>query len=132
MGKEERGVISLVCVDYPPPQSLTIEVVPNARPDVRIIKLTGPMTVHNFHDFQEFIRKEPFPRVLLVDLSDVPYIDSAALGSFVSIHVMCEGTERKYALVGAKERLKDLFELSNVTAFLVFYDSMAEAEAQLA
>jgi anti-anti-sigma factor len=119
-------------VEHNPTQSLTVEVVPNARPDVKIIKLAGPMTIHNFFDFQELTRKQPYPRVLLVDLTDVPYIDSAALGSFVGLHVSAEGTGRKYALVGANERLKNLFELTRVRAFLVIYDSMAEAEARLA
>jgi anti-sigma B factor antagonist len=105
--------------------------VPNARPDVKTIKLTGPITVHNFADFQELSRREPLPRIMLIDLSDVPYLDSSALGTFVSIHVSSEANGRKYALVGANERVKNLFELSNVTAFLVIYDTMAEAEAHL-
>jgi anti-anti-sigma factor len=71
------------------------------------------------------------PQILFVDLSDVPYIDSAALGSFVAIHVACEATNRKYALVGASERLKNLFDLAYVRTFLNIYDSIAEAEAHL-
>ena len=118
-------------MDYPPPQSLTVEVVPDNRADVTIFKLNGPLTVHNYTEFQEMTHKEPQPGVLIVDLTDVPYLDSAALGSFVGIHVACEGTGRKYALVGANDRLKSLFELSSVSAFLVIYDTMAEARAKL-
>lgn len=119
-------------VAYPPPQDLAIEVVPGARPGVSIVKLRGPVTIHNFQAFQELAHKEPAPSVMLVDLHAVPYIDSAALGTFVGIHVSCENNDRRYALVGATERLKSLFDLSNVTAFLVIYDSLAEAEAALA
>jgi len=58
-------------------------------------------------------------------------MDSAALGTFVAIHVACEGTARKYALAGPNERLKNLFDLAYVRTFLVIYDSVAEAEAHL-
>ncbi len=119
-------------MEHNPTQTLTISVIPDSRPDVKIIKLTGPLTIHNFFEFQEITRQKPSPRILLVDLTDVPYIDSAALGSFVGLHVSCEGNDRKYALVGANERLTTLFELTHVKAFLVLSDTMAEAEAHFA
>ena len=38
---------------------------------------------------------------------------------------------RKYALVGANERLRSVFDLTRVATFLVVYESLAEAEANL-
>jgi anti-sigma B factor antagonist len=119
-------------VEHNPTQALTIEVVPDPRADVKILKLIGPLTIHNFFDFQEITRQRPAPRLLFVDVSEVPYIDSAALGSFVGLHVSCESGKRKYALVGANERLQTLFDLTHVKSFLQAYDSMAEAESALA
>jgi anti-sigma B factor antagonist len=118
-------------VDTSPAQPLAIEEMPEARPGVKIIRLAGPVTLHNFSRFQELTEKDLLPQVLIVDLSAVPYIDSAALGVFVAIHVACEGTGRKYALTGANERLKNLFDLAYVRTFLVIYDSIAEAETHL-
>ncbi len=118
-------------VDLSPTQPLTIHEVPSVRPDTKIIKLVGPVTMHNFAHFQELTDKAVLPPILLVDLSEVPYIDSAALGSLVALHVACDGTDRKYALVGANNRLKNLFDLAYVRTFLIIYDSLAEAEAHL-
>jgi len=115
-----------------PAQNLIIEVLPDPRPGVKILKLTGPLTIHNFFDFQETTRQRPTPRLLFVDLSEVPYIDSAALGSFVGLHVSCETAKRKYALIGANDRLQSLFDLTHVKSFLHAYASMAEAESALA
>ena len=84
--------------------------------------------MHNFFDFQELTRKQPAPRVLLIDLTDVPYIDSAALGSFVGVHVSCDKTGRKYALINPNERLKKLFAMSNLDQLLITHNSIAEAE----
>jgi anti-anti-sigma factor len=120
-----------VTVEHHPTQALTIELVPDSRPDVKIIKLTGPLTINNFFDFQEMSRAKPLPRVMLVDLTGVPYIDSAALGSFVGIHVSCDSTGRKYGLVGPNDRLKSLFEMTRTGSFLCLYDSMADAETAL-
>lgn len=116
-------------MEHNPTQALSIETDTDSSKDVKTLRLKGPVTIHNFFDFQELARQRPLPRLLLVDLTGVPYIDSAALGSFVGIHVSCEASKRKYALVGANERLKNLFDLTHVREFLVMYDSMAEASA---
>lgn len=118
-------------MDYPTPESLTIEVVSGSHPGVQIVRLNGPLTIHNFHEFQELTRREPRPQVMIVDLKNVPYLDSAALGTFVSIHVACEGNSRRYALAAPNDRLKSIFDLSNVTSFLVIYNSAEEAEKEL-
>lgn len=89
------------------------------------------MTIHNFFDFQDLTRQKPFPPLLLVDVVDVPYIDSAALGSFVGLHVSCESNNRKYALIGANDRLKNLFEITQVHAFLVVFNTLEEAQSKL-
>lgn len=118
-------------MEHHPTQSLTIEVAPDAPPDVKIIKLSGPMTIHNFFDFQELTRQKPFPKFTLVDVKDVPYIDSAALGSFVGLHVSCEASGRKYALVGSNDRLRSLYQMTHVESFLSLYDSLEEAQSKL-
>ncbi len=118
-------------MEHNPTQTLNIEIDMDASKGIKTLRLKGPATIHNLFEFQDVARKQPWPRVLLVDVSAVPYIDSAALGSFVGIHVSCEATKRKYALVGANERLKTLFELTHVRDFLVMYDTMDEALAQV-
>ncbi len=111
--------------------TLTIEVLAGQGSDVKIIQLNGPLVITNFFEFQEIIRQKPLPRVLLIDLSAVPYMDSAALGSLVGLHVSCETHNRKYAIVGASDRLKTLFDVTQVRQLLVSYDSIAEAESKL-
>lgn len=119
-------------MDHHPTEALALKVLAGANPDVKIIKLGGQLSIHNFFDFQELTRQKPYPKVLLVDLTEVLYIDSAALGSFVGLHVSCEENGRKYALVGANARLQNLFDLTQVRAFLVAFDTLAEAESALA
>src|ERR1700722_15111638 len=93
----------------------------------RILKLAGPFTLSTVFDFQDAIRTNRAPMVI-VDLSDVPYMDSAALGSLMGLHVWCQQHGRHYSLIGGRERLGRVFRVSGVNSILVTHNSLAEAE----
>jgi anti-sigma B factor antagonist len=99
-------------------------------PGERILKLSGPFTLSCVFDFQDAIRGH-HPPITIVDLSEVPYMDSAALGSLLGIHVSCQKDKRHYALVGASERLETLFRVSGVLAMLTLFPTLGEAEKAL-
>ena len=46
------------------------------------MKLTGPLVLSNMFDFQQRLREEK-SRGLIIDLSEVPYIDSAGIGVLI-------------------------------------------------
>jgi anti-anti-sigma factor len=96
----------------------------------RILKLTGPFTLSTVFEFQDAIRSHQ-PTVTIIDLSDVPYMDSAALGSLMGLHVSCQHHGRRYSLVGASDRLQTVFRVSGVTSILVRHSSLSEAELAL-
>jgi anti-anti-sigma factor len=110
--------------------TFTWEWSQGSKDDARILKLTGPFTLAAVFDFQAEVRKDP-PRILILDLADVPYMDSAALGSILSLHVSCQKGGRHYAMVGVSDRLKTLFKVSGVDGLLSIYLSAAQAEAEL-
>ena len=115
-------------VEHNPTQAVSVETSTGSREDIRIIKVHGPLTIHNFFEFQGLTREVPASRSLIVDFEHVPYIDSAALGSLVGIHVSCDRTGRKYALVNVNERIKSLFAMTGVDRFLVTLGTVADAE----
>jgi anti-sigma B factor antagonist len=110
---------------------LKIEKLSGSAPEVQVLKLTGPFTLAGLFEFQEIIRNQP-AKATLVDLTDVPYMDSASLGSLLGLHVSCQRHDRRYALAGVSDRLKTLFKVAGVDGILVIYPSLAEAEAKLA
>jgi anti-anti-sigma factor len=95
----------------------TIEVLPGSSPGVRVLKLAGPFTLRDVFEFQEIVRAEAAP-MTVIDLTGVPYMDSASLGSILGFHVSCEKEGRKYALEGASDRLRSLFRMSGVDSML--------------
>jgi anti-sigma B factor antagonist len=110
---------------------LNIETIPGTQPGVRILKLTGPFTLATVFDFQTVVREESSP-VTIIDLSGVPYMDSAALGSILGFHVSCQREGTKYGLVGVSDRLKTLFRVAGVDGMLSSYGTAEEATAATA
>src|SRR5436309_5076995 len=107
-----------------------IDQLPGSREGVQVLKLSGPFTLVAVFDFQAIFRHEPAPATI-VDLSDVPYMDSAALGSLLGLHVSCVKDGRKYALCGASDRLRTLFRVAGVEKLLVICQSLEEAEIRM-
>ena len=98
---------------------------------VQILKVIGPLTIYNFFEFQDLTRKDTSP-ILIIDLGEVPFMDSAALGSLLGVHVSCEKHKRKYAVVNLPDRLKTMFAMAGVKDYLITYPTSADAEAALA
>jgi len=96
----------------------------------RVIKLAGPLTLSTIFEFQDEVRKAP-PAVTIIDMTDVPHMDSAALGSLLGFHVSCQKNRRKYALIGVTDRIQTLLTVSGVGGVLLTYASLTEAEEHL-
>src|ERR1051326_4385192 len=105
----------------------TIEKLYGSQPEIQILKLTGPFTLSGVFDFQEIVRNDPAPATI-IDMAAVPYMDSAALGSILGVHVSCQRHGRKYALANVAERLAVMFRVAGVESILVICASLAEAQ----
>jgi anti-anti-sigma factor len=111
-------------------EQLKIESTPGSHDGIRIIRVSGPFTLQGVMDFQTVFRSGNDP-VTLIDLSEVPYMDSAALGAIISVHTSSQTHGRQYALTGVPQRLRTIIEIAGVQDILVTYPSVAEAEQKL-
>ncbi|HTX33433.1 MAG TPA: STAS domain-containing protein [Bryobacteraceae bacterium] len=105
-----------------------MEWLPDDEPEIRVLKLSGPFTLNAVFDFQSAVR-QPWQGATIIDLTEVPLMDSAALGSLLGLHVSCQRDQRAYVLLGVGDRLKTLFRVSGVTGLLVMADSLEQAKA---
>jgi len=112
-------------------EELQIEIGAGASPDVRVVRLKGPFTLGTMFDFQNIVRERK-AAVTIIDLSGVPYMDSAALGALLGFHVSCQREGHRYALTGVSNRIRTLFQVAGVDGFLVRHETAEEAEAKLA
>lgn len=95
-----------------------------------IIRLRGSLTLTTHLQFRTAVREESCA-TLLVDLTGVPYVDSAGLGSLVGALVTLQRANRRLALVGPNQRVRALIQMSNLLDVFPTYPTIAEAEAAL-
>ena len=115
-----------------------IETITGTREGTRILRLTGPFTLEGVFAFQS-IADSLNETVVIIDLTDVPYMDSCALGSIMGLHRPSQSHQRQYVVVGASERLRTMFrvaccarsELARVDDILVTYATLEEAQQKL-
>jgi anti-anti-sigma factor len=117
-------------MDSPAQPSLQIESLTGSHEGERILKVMGPLVISNFFDFQQAAREDKSP-LLIIDLAGVPYMDSAALGSILGVHVSCGRKQTKYALINVAPRIETMFTISGVRDTLVMFPTLADAEAAL-
>ena len=110
---------------------LKIESKPGIQEGIRILRLSGPFTIQSVFDFQSVYRGGNEP-VTIIDLTEVPYMDSASLGAIIGVHTSSQRSNRHYALVGVTERLQTLFHVGGVDGLLVIYPSVDEAQQKFA
>jgi anti-anti-sigma factor len=109
---------------------LQIESVEGSREGVHILKVHGPLVISNFFEFQSMARENKSP-LLIIDLAEVPYMDSAALGAILGVHVSSGNRGTKYAVINVAPRIETMFTVSGVRDTLVVFPTLADAEKAL-
>lgn len=109
---------------------MTLESAPGQAPGSRILRVTGPLVLQGVFEFQSALRNDP-PPFLILDLSGVPYMDSAGMGAIINYFVSCQRHGRKLIVAGVSARVMELFRMTKVDALLTLAPTVAEAEEQL-
>ena len=110
-----------------PDKELSYTLTDGAKASTTILTLDGPFTLGNMFKLQAELRTLK-PACLIMDLTQVPYMDSAGLGVIMNYFVSAQGGGRKFFVVGVNDRLRALLEMTKVDAVLTICDSVAAAE----
>jgi anti-sigma B factor antagonist len=110
---------------------LTVERFEGVADDQRILLLRGPISIDTAPQFERAVRLER-AETMILDLSDVPYIDSVGLGSLVTAQVSHQKTGRYLVLTGMNPRVRRILEITKVKEFFVTFGSTWEAVEALA
>jgi anti-anti-sigma factor len=109
-------------------EPLTFDVVPGNTPDTRIFHLHGPITMSNLFDFQKVLMGGT-EKVTILDFTESPYMDSAALGALLNFYVSGKRRGRFLRLVAVNYRVAELLKLTSANTLIHSYDSIEAAEA---
>jgi anti-sigma B factor antagonist len=110
-----------------PQEPLVIEDTLGPKEGQRILRLTGPLTMSTLFDFQSRVRTDT-SRVLMLDFSQVPYVDSAGIGALVGAYITHQKDGRGLFLIGVNERVLNALKVTRVEQFFQFVDSVSAAE----
>ena len=100
---------------------------PGTRPGQRVLSLSGPLILSTFFEFQATVRADQ-SNSLIIDFTNVPYVDSAGIGALVGAYVTRQHSARTLALVGVCNRVRDALKVTRVEQFFHFFDSVEAAE----
>ena len=110
-------------------KELTYTVSDGAKEGIVILALDGPFTLGNMFKLQSDLRSLT-PPCLIMDMSAVPYMDSAGLGVIMNYFVSSQSHGRKLLLTGVSDRLRALLEMTKVDNVLQICDSVEAAQAR--
>ena len=117
----------------------SIERKEGKAPGTVIFRLCGPFTardmfgsltpvaLHNLLDFQSTPGEEP-PTVNILDLTEVPYMDSTGLGMIVRHYVRCQSKGVRLIAAGVSPRVLELLKLTKVEAVFSVTATVEEAD----
>jgi anti-sigma B factor antagonist len=108
---------------------LTIDRKDGKNPGTRVFCLSGPLTLRNLFELQAELRSTAPPPLTILDITDVPYMDSAGMGLVMNHYVRCQTRGAKLVVSGANGRVMDLFKVTKVDTVLPLVATIEAAEA---
>jgi anti-sigma B factor antagonist len=100
-------------------------------PGTTVLRIHGPLLLGNFFPLQTMVRSDD-AALLILDVTDMPYIDSAGIGCLVGAHISRENAGRQMILVGANERLRTSLKVTKVDELFVTAATLEEAVGKAA
>jgi anti-sigma B factor antagonist len=108
---------------------LTIDRRQGKNPETQVFCLTGPLTLRNLFDLQTQLRSAVPPPLTIIDITQVPYMDSAGMGLVMNHYVRCQTRGVKLIVSGANNRVMDLFKVTKVDTVIPLAPTIEAAEA---
>jgi anti-sigma B factor antagonist len=112
-------------------RSLVIEDVRDPQGESHILRLSGALVLTTVDEFQSRVRAVQSNH-LIIDMTDVPYVDSAGIGVLVGTYVRHQRDESGLSLVGVNDRIHAVLSIAHVEQFFRFFSNRNEVTAKLA
>ncbi|MEJ5259425.1 MAG: STAS domain-containing protein [Anaerohalosphaeraceae bacterium] len=96
---------------------------------IAILQLQGEFTVESLKSFEDAVSnaRTASPRGLLLDMSRVILMDSAALEQLLTLHEDCRKRNQPLKLAGLDETCQKILEITRLLSRLDTYADLSEA-----
>ena len=104
-----------MAADPVPISELNLETV--RTPEETIVRCTGKITSSTSGLLQTTVRSLiPTTKCVVLDLTDVNYLDSSGLGALVGVYLSAKRQNCALKLINLNQRLKELFRLTKLAS----------------
>ncbi|HEX4542463.1 MAG TPA: STAS domain-containing protein [Candidatus Acidoferrum sp.] len=111
------------------PAQLDLERLAKSDANRLILRLKGKLSLETVHNFIQTVRPEPVAHLVL-DLSEVSFLDSAGVGALVQVFVHRRNKGQSFALTGLSKQSNAVMQVAGLTKLLPIHASVEEALAQ--
>lgn len=91
----------------------------------RLLRLSGPLTIATLYEFQNLVRTN-ISGGLVLDFTNVPYVDSAGVGALVGAYVRHQKEGQSVTLAGVNERVRNTLKITQVDSFFKYTESLPQ------
>jgi anti-sigma B factor antagonist len=106
---------------------LELVVRDGTRPGEKVIVLHGVLNAETAFQLRDSVRKND-STTLVVDMSQIRYVDSSGVGVLIGSYVSCERDCRRLLLAGLNDQIWDLFRTCRIDDVFTRYPTVAAAE----
>ncbi|MFH1748091.1 MAG: STAS domain-containing protein [Planctomycetota bacterium] len=110
-------------------ESDALKISITTRDDDQIVRVTGEVDLHTSPCLRSHLLRliENAPARLVIDLTDVGHMDSSGVGTMVEAKRLLERRGGKVVLAGMQQRVKSVFEITQLDKFFTIVASVEEA-----
>ena len=106
-----------------------VGVVPGAAPGTVILRLTGPLTLATVLPLRAQFRDFEPPRLTILDLTGVSFLDSAGMSELINHEVYCRDKRVRFVIAGVTPRVLGVLQITRLDKVLTLTATVEEAEA---
>jgi anti-sigma B factor antagonist len=106
---------------------LTLQVRDGARLGEKVIVLQGVLNAETAFQLRDSVRQNE-SGTLVVDMSQIRYVDSGGLGVLIGSYVSFERDCRRLLLAGLNDQIWELFRTCKIDDVFTRYPTVADAE----
>jgi anti-sigma B factor antagonist len=109
---------------------MSLSILTRSEEDATVVDVTGAVTLRNVPDFLHALMsllKTKTPARLLLNMTNVSYIDSAGVACLVEVLKVSRDLKLGFALFGIGPEAKDVLELTRLLNVFDIYDTEKDA-----
>jgi anti-sigma B factor antagonist len=106
---------------------LVVDELPQEAGQPNFLRLKGPVVLDTLPEFRAKVLSARSHNLVL-DMTGVPYMDSAGIGALVMLYVRHQRDGRAICLLGTTDRVHEVLKLAQVAQFFQFISTLNEAE----